>query len=334
MKNKSLIIIAILLAAIAAYLYFSEKKGTIRQELRDFAVDDTATISKIFLADKAGNEILLERLDAAEWRLNKKYKVRKDLVNVLLKTMGTLEVKSPVARAARDNVIKRLASGAIKVEIYQGDEIPSKVYYVGGATQNTMGTYMLIENSSEPFIMHIPSFYGYLTPRYNTGIGEWRGTTVVSLSFKDIALISIDYPANRERSFEIKNTGNWVYQLKALENEVIVSDYDTTKLLVYLTNFTMVNFESIVDNLPKEKADSILNSEPLIIMKCTDLSGNTTVLKSYLKQAVVITTDLDGNPVLFDLDRLYAEIDGNGELLTIQYFVFDKLFLQLNDFKK
>ena len=162
MKNNILIFIAIFLSAVSAYLYFAEERGTIRQELKDFAVDDTASITKIFLADKVKHSVTLTRIKQCHLEVDNKYRASKDLVDVLIKTIKTIEVKSPVARDARDNVIKRLSTGAIKVEIYQGEDTPSKVYYVGGATKSTMGTYMLLENSTEPFIMHIPYFYGLI----------------------------------------------------------------------------------------------------------------------------------------------------------------------------
>ena len=61
MKTKQLTIIVIILAAVAALFLFREKFGTVRSELKDFAVKDTASIDKIFLADKSGHEITLER---------------------------------------------------------------------------------------------------------------------------------------------------------------------------------------------------------------------------------------------------------------------------------
>src|SRR3972149_10537431 len=168
-KNRLTIIITIALAIIAAYLLYTSKKGTIRQELKDFAVEDTSAITKIFMVDMRNNQVTLQKEKPGNWAVNGKYRARNDLIDVLLKTMKNLQVKSPVARAAHDNMVKQLATGAVKVEIYQNNNTnPGKVYYVGGATQDKYGTYMLLENSSEPFIMSLPYFSGYLTTRYNT----------------------------------------------------------------------------------------------------------------------------------------------------------------------
>ena len=334
MKNKYLIIIIILLGSFAAYKYFTQSKSTIKPERKDFAVKDTAAITKIFLANKNGKNITLARSSKSNWLVNGQYKARKDLVKVLLKTIHSIEVKSPVAKAARENVIKRLASGATKVEIYTHDKEPTKVYYIGGATQNTMGTYMLLENSSEPFVIHLPYFYGYLTTRYTTDIHQWRGKTVISLAFKDIKKVQIKYPAVPEQSFSITNKGDWSYELKALSSDSIIKNYDSTALKIYLTGFKNIQFEGFEQKITKAAKDSIFNSIPVNIFTCQGVNGEEVVMKSYLKPDSEDRVDIDGKPIIYDVDRMYARINNTNDLVTIQYFVFDELFLGLSNFLK
>ena len=333
-ENKILAAIVVILCLTAAYfMVFTNKDSTIAQDRRDFAVEDTAAITQIFLADKDRNTILLSRQDNGAWTLNKKLLARKDLVKVLLKTIKTLEVKSPVGRAAKENVVKRLSTTAIKVEIYMaGEEQPSKVYYVGGATQNALGTYMLLENSSEPYIMQIPYFSGYLTTRYITDANEWKSQTIMNYAFKDLQEVSISYFNDPPSSFGIRNMGNWTYELVSIADSTVAPRYDTTSLRIYLTYFENINYEGIVTNRNPAFKDSVLQSMPLLAMECRDVFGNTTIIKAYLKELNEERFDHEGNKIVFDPDRMYAEINNSGELLTIQYYVFDKLFLRLSDF--
>ncbi len=333
MKNKLVIIGIILLGGVALYLYLGEEKGTLKKELMDFAVEDTAAIDKIFLADKAGHRIILDRIKNGEWTVNKNHKARWDLVNVLLKTIKLIEVQSPVSHSARDNVVSRLSANAVKIEIYQGESDPTKVYYVGGQTQSAFGTYMLLEGSTEPYIMHISHFHGYLTTRYNTKLIEWRDKTVMNYEFKDIASIKIEYPQEEGLSFEIKNIGNWKYELRDLTSGKIVLEYDTTNLTVYLTSFKNIQFESFLSNYTMAEVDSILLVPPTHIMECRDLSGNTTTVKTYLKKADDELLDEHGKRIPYDPDRLFAQINDSKELVTIQYFVFGRLLLELDNFR-
>ena len=314
------------------FLTYSNNSGTITEDNKDFAIEDTASITKIFLADKNNHTVLLTKGKENIWMVNQKHRARKDLVNVLLKTIKTLEVRSPVGRMAKDNIVKRLSTSAVKVEIYLGKDTPEKVYYVGGATQNTMGTYMLIENSTEPYIMHIPHFFGYLTTRYTTDAVEWRDKLVMNYDFKDLSSVKIEYFTKPESSFLIRERGDWTFELMDIANKKSIEKYDTTALTIYLTQFKNINYEGYTKTVSKEAKDSILLSKPFLSIECTDKIGSTTTITAFLKKLDVPRDGIEGKLITHDLDRLYAEINESGDLITIQYFVFDKLLLELNDF--
>ena len=287
------------------------------------------------MVDMRNNQVTLQKEKPGNWAVNGKYRARNDLIDVLLKTMKNLQVKSPVARAAHDNMVKQLATVAVKVEIYQNNNNnPGKVYYVGGATQDKYGTYMLLENSSEPFIMSLPYFSGYLTTRYNTDEYEWRDKTVFNHQFKDIAGVKVEYELNPQYSYTITHTGNWNYTLKSLQNGKLIENYDTTNLLMYLTFFSNVQFEGFVRKMDNAYRDSILSYPPVSIITVSDMSGKTTKLRTFLKPVSEGGYDSEGNPVKYDVDRMYALINDEEQLVTIQYFVFDKLFLIIDDFYK
>ena len=117
-----------------------------------------------------------------------------------------------------------------------------------------------------------------------------------------------------------------------LANNNTVENYDTAGLTIYLTQFKKINFEGYTKTLSKEAKDSILLSKPFLSIECSDKIGSTTTITAFLKKLDEPRDGIDGNLITHDLDRLYAEINGSGELITIQYFVFDKLLLELNDF--
>ena len=69
-KNTGLLLLLIGLIVIAAIFLFNRKSGTIGEELRDFTVKDTGAVTKLFLADKKGSQVLLERQPDGTWSLN------------------------------------------------------------------------------------------------------------------------------------------------------------------------------------------------------------------------------------------------------------------------
>ena len=54
-----------------------------------------------------------------------------------------------------------------QVKIFSNKKI-LKTIYVGGDTQDQLGTYsMILDNSSEPYVLEIPGFKGYLSSRFH-----------------------------------------------------------------------------------------------------------------------------------------------------------------------
>ncbi len=336
MKSQKLILaVLIILVIISAFFYFSNQNSTIKKELKDFAVEDTASIDKIFMVDKFNQKVLLERGDNYTWTVNSKYKARKDAIDMLLKTIKLVKVKMPVARAARENIIKRLASQSIKVEIYSKGKLIRR-YYVGDATQDHSGTYMLLENSASPFITHIDGFTGYLTTRYFISERLWKVNSVFYYpKFKNISKVSLQYPQTPEKSFTAEQLGYNKFALKDYHGNNI-KNFDTLKVKQYMSLFKKVNYEAPVVNMRKTRRDSI-NAMPYEqIFTVEDINGIKNTIKTKLVPNIDTTLDDKGNIIVnkYDLDRMYCFMHNDSEIVTVQYYVFDPLIKDIKEFIK
>jgi hypothetical protein len=331
-KNRTLAILLLLLIIIAGYLYFRQSGSTIKRELRDFAIEDTASVTKIFMVNKENEQVLLERV-GDNWRVNGKYPARKDASDLLLKTLNRIEVKSPVSKAAFDNVVKLLAANHTKVEVYAGKRKPEKVIYVGGPTNDYYGTYMMLENSSTPFIMHIPGFSGYLTTRFFLDENEWRDHGILRYSFHEIAMAELEDVRRPENSFRIENLGNNQFTLSSPENQAFVFSFDTLKVKQYLAQLMKVSFERIAAEIKPAVRDSILSTQPIYRIRVKDIHEVTTSIEAYLRPNFMAAASESENPPEFDPERMYGRINQDSTLVIIQYFTFDPLFMELGYFK-
>jgi hypothetical protein len=205
-KNRIAIILVIILSFISFWFIINKQNGTIKETLRDFAVADTASVNKIFLADKNGNSITLERQVAGHWTVNGKYHVRPDALQTLLSTIKKIDIKEPIGKNAQNNVIKRLAAKAVKCEIYQNNKL-TKAYYVGTETPDQTGTYMILidletmKPSEKAFVTYIPGFEGYLTTRYFVEERGWRDRTVFQYIPNAIKSVKVEAPSNPEYNY-------------------------------------------------------------------------------------------------------------------------------------
>lgn len=331
-RNRIPVIMVIFLGSIAFWLTIHNKKGTIKETLRDFAVQDTASITKIFLADKNFKKITLERKPSGIWMVNGKYIARKDVMETLLYTIKKIDIKEPVGNAAQDNMIKRLSGSAIKCEIYAGEEL-IKSYYVGTETPDQKGTYMILidlktmKPSAKAFVTYIPGFEGYLTPRYLTQEKGWRDQTIFKLNPDQIQSVRLEAPYTPELGYELTVRGNNDYEVKLLNKKAAsLTNLDTLSVKQYLTYFRKLSFETFEDQLSETQLDSVRRSKPLNILTVKDTQGKTTTVKFY-QRAPTKHSDDDPNvkKAEFDTDRMDATIDDGKEVLVVQYYVFGKV---------
>lgn len=332
--KRILIIAMVIIGLLGVAIYVTNKGGnsTLNSQLSDFAVEDTAAVSKIFLADKNNNTITLTKTESG-WMVNETYEARKEAVTVLLETLKRIKVRAPVSRSSFENIVKGIAGNSVKVEIYKSSNTPDKVFYVGGPNPDHTGSYMLMEGSNVPFLMHIEGFRGYLTPRFFTNLNEWRNNAIFALNPNQINSIELDYPLNPDLSWILKKDEGGFFTLWEKQNKQQVSNIDSAYLARYIKRYETVYYEGIEETKPKSFIDSIKASTPVQVYKVTDVNGKVNEVKVYPKPAAPGAEDYDGNSIDYDLDRIYGWVNEN-DFTVIQYIIFDPLKKTVEDFKK
>lgn len=333
-KNRRLIILVILLGSATTFMFMRNRNSTIREELKDFAVKDTAAITKVFLADRNNHEITLERKDG-QWMVNGKFRPKRDVILNLLDVLYKVDVRTKVAKAAYNNVIKGLATTSVKCEVYlNGEELPVKTIYVGGQTEDALGTFMMLEKSSVPFITYIPGFNGYLSPRFTTNIDDWRENTLFHYTPDEISSVGIDYSNFPEKSFLLKVVGGKP-SVTSTDGKRNIQFVDTIAVINYLDLFRQVYFESLNKDLKANQIDSMLVLPSAIVITVTDTKQAKQVLKLYpmpINKRSLALSDSLGKDLKFDVDRMYGYREPEKENVIIQHYSFDPIMRQYSDF--
>ncbi len=297
----------------------------------DFAIADTAAVDKIFIADKDGNQALLERSSGRYWKLNGTHLARKDAVDLLLKTFLRARVQRPVPQGELSTVNRLLAGRGKKVEIYQGGETPVKTWYIGTSTQNHTGTYMVLADANgqlaeEPFIVHMEGFTGFLSTRFFTDEREWRYTGM------------FDYPGNSLRRVEVELTeaGGRLYAMEVdsvgtlrVEGAPLSSRADTLFWQDRFNRFRKVHLETYNNHLTANAEDSLLNrAEPAFRLRAWGQDEDVpNEIELYWKAPISDTYDDNGELNEWDGSRMYAVY--KDEAVLVQRFVFDPLLAGL-----
>jgi len=340
-KVKNIVLLAVTTAilAVALVLVLSRKTGTLDKSQKDFAVKDTSAITKIFMADSYEKQVLLERIDGI-WVVNGKYEIVKDNIDDLLSCIYNLSVRDIVAKSARNTINKRMASGATKVEIYYNNHriklgklkllkyTHKKVYYIGEATMDNLGNYAIMEGATIPCVVYLPGFRGFVSPKYSPSEDAWRSRHIVRLRMSKIQQISSMDFIDNANSFRIVRIGNRVFDIIHIATNQRLPQYDTLRLLDFLSDFRDLHYESFSIGLTKEEKDTVFNRKFKEIT-IEDTDGNTTTITMfYLEDEFADPEESNDAQIafLFNRDRFYAIINGDkSELLRCQYFVFDRI---------
>jgi len=333
-------VFVIILASVSFWMITHNDSGSIRKELYDFAVADTASITKIYIANTGGKELTLQKEKAGRWKVNGKFTARNDAIKNLLVCMKEMQVKNPVAKSAIENVSKQLATASQKVEIYSGEKL-IRSYYVGSDTQDGLGTFMLLtdpktgENSSMPFVMFIPGFNGFLSIRYFMEEDLWRDRTIFAFFPDKISSISVEYPRIPDSSFAIALSDKNEISLANSKGENI-HDFDTLKAKRYITYYTNIQYEVLKNDMQKSYVDSVLAKGPVHIIRLRDREGKVHTVKTFSRPADDSnqTDDVTGKPITEDLQRMFALINNDKDIALIQYYSFGKLFQSISFFQK
>lgn len=341
-KNLILGSVLVVLAVAAVAVYFQSHSSSIADEpLTNFAIEDTASVTKVIITDHLGKTATLERTKGQRlWKLNNTYFAREDAVNLMLKTFNRISIRGNVSDSSRDNMLKLLASSGKRIEIFTGGDTPSKIWYVGIATPDHTGTIMLLEipeigRSEEPYITHMEGFTGFLSTRFFTNETEWRYTGIFEypkLEVNNVRMINHLIPTD---SWEVTYAGGnslGLYTCNAdgsRQNKV--ASFDTTAVKDQLLLFKKVHVESFNTQLSAAQTDSLCKAQAAYTLVVTDNEGKTTHIDLHLKPAKKPLEDDYGNMIPFDLDYFWAKTQ-DGEIAMAQSYNFSPLLNPIGKF--
>jgi hypothetical protein len=331
--NKTLKILLVVALIAGVFYYFINRKPwtTLKSELKDFSVQDTASVYKVFIADKRGGKVTLNKTENKVWLVNNNIEADINKVNLLLSTLKDVQVLRPVAQNEFNSTIAFMSTEGIKVELYDKNNDIIKTIYVGTATPEQTGTFMLIEGSSTPFVCHIPGFVGYLTPRFFSHALAWQTKLVFRQTEKDISKVSLSYPQNPGDGFSVENGETPV--LKDAKGQINPIEKGFAKY--YLSGFANLFFEGYKEGLPAGFKDSVRHSTPYCVITLNDKNNTETKLYTYYKKVDSQTKqqeDEQGNPLIIDREKYWGFLNNDTNLFVMQKYNFGRLFKTLGEF--
>ncbi len=253
--------IGLIIAVIVYFLIKSPRKSTIDPDEIQFAVKDTASIQKVILTgyiegNVVGKVYLTKKNE--QWWVNDKFKAQNITIENLLQTIYAIQMQQPLHPNAIENVKKLIKKRNVHVIIQNGDGTTLKGYYIGPATPDTKGNYVILEGAENPYIAEIPGFNGYLSTRFSANPEAWRDYTIWNLKPDAFQSFELKDKAQNTLIRVFKNKDTYFINNQPFKDSVIINKIQNTYLRCTAAGTAQSSFPNAKDSLSKVPADFYL----------------------------------------------------------------------------
>jgi hypothetical protein len=328
-----LVIFLVLLAFTGWFLSTTEANTTLEgKENYAFTVQDTAAINKIVITTKKPSRVVLIKRPQG-WLVNDQIPAREEAMRTLLETLATMQLRNFVPKRMRQNVTKQLASAGKKVEIYKNGKL-AKTIFVGSATSDQLGTYMMLKNADAPYAVYIPGFNGFLNTRFIAEPHVWERRDLVHIKPRNIKEIKVTYPDSVEASFTLRSfSPDSLYVISAATGKAL-ENINQNKARLFLSAFKNLRYEGAIvpeDGIYKRR-DSLLASTPVFTIAVKDIDSERVSVSGYhIKNAYEAI--IPGEPeTYYDPDRLHGFINED-RMVLLQYYGLRNVLVSVDYFK-
>lgn len=337
--KKNILYLSILLSisVLVYFVIFKNPNSTFGVNDNEFAYEDTAAIHKIFISDVNGTHLTYIR-NASNWTMQENgLPVRRDVIDIMLRTIKNFSVRYPVAQSALESSIKDIASNNKKVELYNEAGKKVRSFFIGPPSPDGKGNYMLVEKAQKPYVVWNTGFVGSLETRFSADINEVRSRLMLAIPFPSLAEIRVQYsdPTAASFSINVQKPDSFLITNLNTHQTLPVRLINKEKVFEYIDFLKAVYCEAIISN-EDEKLKAV-STTPFCVISIRLRNGGEQQMKCYFKEITKRSksqSDAHGTPRPYDLDRFYGTLNGSNEVYLLQDYHFGKLLQTFDYFKK
>ena len=278
-RTLTLLIAVVVVGAIAWYAIRVPAASPTAWE-RAFAQPNIDEIATMLIADREGRRTSFKRGGPTGWTVNGQ-PANENAMKNLLQAIRTIEVQRLPSSKAIPNLVANLAGGGILVQLFDVRGRKLRGYYVGGGVNGELGTAAIMEESDNPYVVHLPMWSGNLRHRYSLRDDEWRSKRLLAVDPERVAHLSIEYPRQRAQSFKLQRATEGTFVL----NSFYADGRPPRELPFAAVEGALSRYESYYasryenDDLPS--IERARNTLPFATLRVREINGEEIVLDIY-----------------------------------------------------
>ncbi len=324
--RKSLVVLLVLaLVALFAVYFFIIRKADMGLPDFSFPADQ---VSQIFIVDKEGNSIQLNKNEKNVWIVNQRYEANDNLMERILFDIQNQKAIGKVAKSKRKLIKENMEAGYKKVKIYDSEKVVRE-YYIGPADDANRGNYMTMPPLQDIFDVQLIDQYRSMLYDFSTNLNDWRSIWLIDFAADDIKEVKLDYMDSSQNSFLLTNNAP---QYEVTGNQPNTGELNTKRVSEYLNFFTDVSFVLIAQE-NTDRATILAPEHKYASLQITLRNGRFKRYEIYFHPH----TESSKNPApatgyAYDADLLYVLTPGDDELYVVTWPVFGRLLRTYSDF--
>jgi len=260
--KRTLFLLLVFVALIALYFVLgsTDKNTSVRLEDREFILESPDKVEVITIESKARPAIHLSKRKEG-WFINNKHKANDRIVNNMLQTMRRMSIKYVPPLSEHQTAVERMAMHGLDITTFDSKGRVITDFILGTNTNDEYGTYCMMPQASQSYVMSIPSIQGGIRNYFTQSQEEMRENTVFSYEPNNIRKVSITYPKSKQHNFSISRQGkSFDLQSSTNSGEPIDNIMDA-----YIKDFKNMYCEYVKND--HELKDSIISIIPFAEMK-------------------------------------------------------------------
>lgn len=327
-----LLLILLLLSGGAYYLVQkneANKKGIVTAD-RGFTVESIDVIQKIVIKHKKLQPMIFTK-NGKGWMLNGKYPVDPGVFVNVEKVLTDMRMLYIPPASHTKTIMKSIENNGIQVDLYDGDELPFKIFYIGSDVQKSAGTHMILAGATQPYVMHLPGLNGGLRSRFEQPVKNYRDKFIYQFPEDKIANIKLEYPKDNFSSFILeKHDNKWQVSplLDMIKKET--GPLNLMRLNAFIAQFENMGTEGLIPDLPEK--DSVISKVPSCIFTLTNKDGSVHQHKYYSYDDFINRSGNARTPEELRAENRVFILTEDNDLYTAQNRVVGDIFLGYKDF--
>lgn len=278
-----------------------------------FSIDWSDELKNVKL-HKADESLELTR-DNEKWVVNSSFAARKSAINMLISTLSSLEIKSPVS----DDIFDEFVSGPdlvpLRVEL-SGRGRRRSEFLIYKNAHPEFGSILKLSPRSKPYFVQVPGYKTDPGSLFVTDQKFWMPYHIFNLHPDRILSIKLEFKDPELDDIEIKRKerGSSVF-VNGSEIELA----DSLRTGRYISYFTFVPFENWAFDIDVTYKEDLLSSTPEMEFTLYIVDGSEINLRLWTR------FNESDKGLIPDTDRLLGSLNKSSDLFVVKYFDVDPI---------